>query len=80
MEQLVGAVFPKAEDMAVSFEEGSIRLRIADDRLQSVEIACGGSGKLLTSAVDVRLSLKARLQNDRPGPALPDAVKQALLK
>lgn len=80
MEQLVGAVFPKAEDMAVSFEEGSIHLRIADDRLQSVEIACGGSGKLLTSAVDVRLSLKARLQNDRPGPALPDAVKQALLK
>ena len=80
MEQLVGAVFPKAEDMAVSFEEGSIRLRIADDSLQSVEIACGGSGKLLTSAVDVRLSLKARLQNDRPGPALPDAVKQALLK
>ena len=80
MEQLVGAVFPKAEDMAVSFEEGSIRLRIADDRLQSVEIACGGSGKLLTSAVDVRLSLKAQLQNDRPGPALPDAVKQALLK
>ena len=80
MEQLVGAVFPKAEDMAVSFEEGSIRLRIADDSLQSVEIACGGSGKLLTSAVDVRLSLQARLQNDRPGPALPDAVKQALLK
>lgn len=80
MEQLVGAVFPKAEDMAVSFEEGSIRLRIADDSLQSVEIACGGSGKLLTSAVDVRLSLKARLQNDRPGPALPDAVKQTLLK
>ena len=80
MERLVGAVFPKAEDMAVSFEEGSIRLRIADDSLQSVEIACGGSGKLLSSAVDVRLSLKARLQNDRPGPTLPDAVKQALLK
>ena len=80
MEQLVHGVFPKAEKLQISGEKGSILLRIADGSLQSVEITCDGSGKLLTAAVDIGLSLKAQLQNDSPGPGLPDAVRQALEK
>ena len=80
MEQLVHGVFPKAEKLEVTGEEGSIQLRISDGSLQSVEITCDGSGKLLTAAVDIRLSLKAQLQNDSLGPVLPDAVRQALEK
>ena len=80
MEQLVHGVFPKAEKLEISGEKGSILLRIADGSLQSVEITCDGSGKLLTAAVDIGLSLKAQLQNDSPGPGLPDAVRQALEK
>ncbi|MCI6956578.1 MAG: hypothetical protein SPI15_10715 [Candidatus Faecousia sp.] len=80
MEQLVHGVFPKAEKLEITGEKGSIQLKIVDGSLQSVEITCDGSGKLLTAAVDIRLSLKAQLQNDSPEPALPDVVRQALEK
>ena len=80
MEQLVHSVCPKAEKLEITGEKGSIQLKIVDGSLQSVEITCDGSGKLLTAAVDIRLSLKAQLQNDSPGPGLPDAVRQALEK
>ena len=80
MEQLVHSVFPKAEKLEITGEKGSIQLKIVDGSLQSVEITCDGSGKLLTAAVDIRLSLKAQLQNDSPEPALPDVVRQALEK
>lgn len=80
MEQLVHGVFPKAEKLEITGEKGSIQLKIVDGSLQSVEITCDGSGKLLTAAVDIRFSLKAQLQNDSPEPALPDVVRQALDK
>ena len=80
MKQIVGTVFPVAEKTEISYDKGVTRLIVENGRLQSADITCGGSGKLLAAKINVQLSLEAVFQNDSAAPALPDAVAQALIK
>lgn len=80
MAQLVETVLPKAGEMNIAYEKGSIRLAVRDGLIQSVGVTCGGSGKLLSGTLDASLSAQVLFRNDSPGPDLPEAVKAALLK
>ena len=78
MEQLMYAVFSKAEELRISCEKGTLQLAIADGQIQSVAMTGSGSGNVLSAVVDARISAEIRFRNDSPGPALPEAVKHAL--
>ena len=78
LEQLMYAVFSKAEELRISCEKGTLQLAIADGQIQSVAMTGSGSGNVLSAVVDARISAEIRFRNDSPGPALPEAVKHAL--
>lgn len=79
MKQILLAVFPQAQELDLSYGEGSLEAVIAQGSLEQMRLACGGSGALAGLSVDIQLSLEADLYDPVPVPVLPEAVQKILL-
>ena len=80
MEKLVPTILPKAQDLTVDYNNGSLQLRVEDGKIQSARIACDGSAKLAVLTANVGLTLEIQIDSDTPIPELPEAVQTALVK
>lgn len=78
MKEIADSMFPQAGGMDISYGKGSIQLVVSGGQLQSIRVTCGGTAKVSAANVDVQLSVDIRLRSEGTGPALPDAVKDAL--
>lgn len=78
MEELTYAIVPGAEKLPLSLTEGSIEIVLRQDRIRSLHIRIQGSLSLLVTQVDVAIGGEVMLL-DYAAPALPEAVKAALL-
>lgn len=78
MEELAYAIVPGAGKLPLSLTEGSIEIVLRQDRIRSLHIRIQGSLSLLVTQVDVAIGGEVMLL-DYAAPALPEAVKAALL-
>ena len=78
MESVFRTAFPKAENMEAIFEKGRVQLTVENGNVQNLTVTLEGTGKLAAASAQIRLKLDAHLLSDSPGPALPDAVREAL--
>ena len=78
MTELAGTAVPETRALGVSFEEGEVRLELADDAVSSVEARCGGSVRVV--GTDVPAEVRARLDFRREGgfPELSPRVRSVL--
>ncbi|MGM9589084.1 MAG: hypothetical protein ACI3V0_02790 [Faecousia sp.] len=80
MKQIVDALFPQAGEMEISYGKGSIQLVICQEQIQSIQVTCGGSVKVISAQAEVQFCADIRFQDESAAPVLPDAVKDALHK
>lgn len=80
MEKLVPTILPKTQDLSISYEHGSIQLRVEDGQIQTARITCDGSVKLAVLTANVGLTLEIQPNADTTAPDLPETVKTALVK
>ena len=80
MKQLAEVLVPQTRELDISYSKGRIQLRIGEGELQSVRIVCGGSVKVLAVRTETQIDAELRFQGQDTAPALPEAVKGALLK
>lgn len=74
------AILPETRDLSLTFQSGTIEMVVSEDRMERLNITCGGSIRL--AMVDVPVSLGARLDFAAPAqadtPAVPDDVLDAM--
>ena len=80
MKQLAEVLVPQTRELDISYSKGSIQLRVEDGVLQSVSIVCGGSVKVLAVRPEAEITAEIRFQEQAAAAALPEAVKETLLK
>ena len=74
--RMAGTILPEARDLALTFQAGTIEVVVSGDRVERLNIACGGTVQL--AMVDVPMSLGVRMDFTAPAqtdtPAVPDDV------
>lgn len=74
--RMAGTILPEARDLALTFHAGTIEVVVSGDRVERLNIACGGTVQL--AMVDVPMSLGVRMDFTAPAqtdtPAVPDDV------
>lgn len=80
MALIAEAIAPDAAQLDIHFEKGSIQLVISQEQIQSIQISCSGTQKVLAASVDVQFGAQILFRDEGTVPELPDAVKDALNK
>ncbi len=82
MEEIAFAITQKSADMGIRFENGSIQVRIADDKVESIVFVCDGSLDILLTEVSVAFSAELDMTGEEQyeGFVVPEKVLEALKK
>ena len=78
MESVAYAIAPEAEKLNIRFESGSVRVVVAGETVESVEITVSGSVKIALSTADVSIGAKLTFREDKGDVDIPEAVASAL--
>ena len=80
MEAVAYAIVPEAEKLNVSFESGSIRITLQDEKIISVSMEVCGSVQIVLSKADVSIGAKLEFSEESPEVTIPEEVLKALQK
>ena len=80
MEAVASAIAPAAEGMDLFFDSGSIRVVICEDQIQSMEVNCGGTVQIVLSNAKVTFEARMEFAESTDIAAIPEAVKETLVK
>ena len=79
MKDLTTALVPKAEELNIQFDEGTMELLIQNGEIHSVEVRFGGSTKVAIAEVGVQIQMRMEVMNGTITADLPDAVKSTVV-
>lgn len=77
MKELSEAILPAAKKMDITYSQGSICLILKNNQIQSIQVSCGGSAKVVAVYADITLDMNITLADGKI-QALPEAVLHAL--
>lgn len=80
MALIADAIAPEAAQLDIHFEKGSIQLVISQEQIQSIQVTCSGTEKVLAASVDAQFGAQILFRDESTVPVLPDAVKDTLDK
>ncbi len=82
MEEIAYAITQESADMGIRFENGSIQIQIADDKVERIVLACDGSLDILLTEVPVAFSAELDMTGEEQyeGFAVPEKVLEAIKK
>ena len=78
MDRFAAVIAPEAELSQISFQSGSVRLSLSEDRITELRVVCEGRIRVVRRDVKASISTEFRLKDARSFPALPTAVSSAL--
>ncbi|MGN0314245.1 MAG: GLUG motif-containing protein [Fusicatenibacter sp.] len=78
MKAVAYAVAPAAEGMDLLFDSGSLQLVISDDQIESIEIHCGGTVRIVLSYADVAFEERMVFTEGTDASEIPEAVRKTL--
>ena len=79
MKDLTTALVPKAGELNIQFDEGTMELLIQNGEIHSVEVSFGGSAKVAIAEVGVQIQMRMEVMNGTITMDLPDAVKSTVV-
>ncbi|MGN1367633.1 MAG: hypothetical protein ACI4WX_02100, partial [Aristaeellaceae bacterium] len=80
MEAVAYAVAPAAEGMDIFFDSGSMQVVLCKDQIKTIVICCGGTVQVVPFHAEVTFEARIEFAEGMDAPAIPDAVKETLMK
>jgi len=78
MRELTAAIVPKATELNISYEDGTMELTVQNGEITSVLIDFGGNAKVAITEVGVHIQVKMDVMNGTISAELPDAVVETI--
>ena len=79
MKKLMVSVVPQSEEMDISYEAGTIQLRIGGNEIEGITIICGGGTQIGVIDANVNLDVHISFPDENFTKELPDTVTAALM-
>lgn len=80
MSELACAIAPETEKLPLTWNRGTVKVVVAEDRLQSLEVKITGSLSVILTQVEVSIGGEITLEPGSANVALPPAVEAAMLR
>ena len=77
--ELVSKLLPELDHLHISFNDCSLRITLTDGELDSIELDCGGSLRVVSRDIDSSVQVTVRF-NDKAVETVPNAVRNVLVK
>ena len=76
---IVSKLLPELSRLNLSYDDCVLRITVLDSGLDSIELDCGGTLRVVSRDVAASVRVAVRF-NDKPAEAVPPAVRDALVK
>jgi hypothetical protein len=77
-ERIAETVLPQLREMHISYDDSSIRICVRDGGIETIELGCRGSVKIVARQTDTELDVSVRFTGAE-AHEIPQAVRDALL-
>ena len=71
-------MLPQLREMHISYDDSSIRICVRDGGIETIELGCRGSVKIVARQIDTELDVSVRFTGEG-AHEIPQAVRDALL-
>ena len=77
-EKIAETVLPQLREMHIAYEDSTIRICVQDGGIETIELSCRGSVKIVARQIDTHLDVSVRFTGEEPHE-IPQAVTDALI-
>ena len=71
-------MLPQLREMHIAYEDSTIRICVQDGGIETIELSCRGSVKIVARQIDTHLDVSVRFTGEEPHE-IPQAVTDALI-